>query len=477
MQSSIPRVPTTVLPEVVFEAASRQPLNAQLVQALKQAIASGRLRVGTKLPPSREAAVQLGVGRNTVVDAYSQLMAEGLIETQGRHGSMVAASPAKRVMHSASSHQVSPAFAIARLKPVAIRAGKVQANWRLGQACAQLLPLRVWRAASKEAGRHLPPSGYGDPRGEQQLRQAIADWLRKERGVHYEADQIIVTQGAGAAVDLLAQLLVQPGDMCVVESPGYPRAANTLRTVGAKLREVPVDSHGLNVQKAFMAKAPVLLHITPSHQYPLGGRLTGARRRELAHFVQQHNTLILENEYDHEFIYEGQNHAPLAASLPAHTVLVSTFAKAVSPALRLGFLAAPAEVAFALAEKIESERLHVSWPVQLAMAWLLRSGELQKHLRRVRRYYAELRAHLLRELALQCPQLHVSGQEGGLHLVLRCEKQAQTDRFINLLRESDVAFNTLVEFGGKENAVLLAYGQLDQKSIKKTILLIKTALK
>jgi GntR family transcriptional regulator / MocR family aminotransferase len=242
---------------------------------------------------------------------------------------------------------------------------------------------------------------------------------------------------------------------------------------------VAVDAQGMRISEAFAGKAPVMLHLTPSHQYPLGGRLSGARRRELAQLVMKHGSLLIENEYDHEFIHEGQNHAPLAASLPGHTVLVSTFAKAISPSLRLGFVAAPLAIAQALAQKIEQERLHVSWPVQCAVQWLLQSGQLQKHLRRVRRYYAQLRSELLLQIAQECPQLRVSGQEGGLHVVLHSNKPAhQTDtlQMMKNLSQQGVIFNNLRDFGGEQDALLLAYGQMTPATVKQTCRLLKMAL-
>jgi GntR family transcriptional regulator / MocR family aminotransferase len=444
-----------VLPEVLLDFDAGQALNEQLTQALRQAIAQGVLRAGIRLPPSREAAQQLGLGRNTVVDAYAQLFAEGLIETRGRHGSFVTASPSWLKSSPSVLKAQMPAAAIKRLHPTKANERTAITNWRLGQACVQLLPLRVWRAASKEAGRHLPPADYGDPRGLLALRTAIAYWLRKERGVHYEAQQIIVTQGAGTAIDLLMALLLRPGDVGAVECPGYLRAAAAVQSAGARLREVAVDAEGMLVHQAFEGKAPTLVHFTPSHQYPMGGRLSGARRRVIAQLALKHHSLLIENEYDHEFIHEGKNHTPVAASLPS---------------LRLGFVAAPQEVADALASKIERERLHVSWPVQCTVQWLLQSGEMQKHLRRVRRYYALLRADLLKQLAQKCPRLRISGHAGGLHLVIRCEKPTQTKLLMSRLQRQGVMFNRLKDFGGREDALLLAYGHMSESDIKHAVL-------
>jgi GntR family transcriptional regulator/MocR family aminotransferase len=471
------------LPPLAIDAKATQPLNAQLAASLRDAIRQGVLAPGRLLPPTREAALQLGLGRNTVVDAYSDLVAEGLLEARGRLGTFVATritrvstpeSPQPRAVRRLAPRAVVAAAAVSR--GAAGMAGSAAQDWRLGQSGSPLLPLPVWRAACREAGRHLPPPDYGDPKGLPALREAIAAWLRRHRGTDHAASQIIVTQGTGAALELLARVLVRPGDPCAVESPGYARAATAFKAAGGSVRPVPVDEHGMQVASAFADRAPTVLHLTPAHQYPLGVRLSGARRAELAQLATRHGSLVIENEYDHEFIYEGQNHAALAASLPAHCVLVSTFAKAISPALRMGFMAAPPALADTLALAIERERLHASWPVQVSLQWLLASAELQRHLRRVRRHHASQRDRLLLALRQACPDLHVSGQEGGLHIVLTTGHATLDKALAEQLGKLGVAHQTVREFGGRSNALLLGYGHMGAREIEQAAGLLAQAL-
>jgi GntR family transcriptional regulator / MocR family aminotransferase len=461
------------LPDLAFDAQSPLSQSRQLALALKRHVTSGLLQPGAKLPPTREAARQLNVSRGTVVHAYAELAANGLLHSQGRHGTSVAVHQrAKRALP-----QVQPEIVtrLAQPRPMAFSA----MDWCVGQACTPLLPLPIWRAAMKEAGRHLPPSGYGDARGIEGLRQAIADWLNQERGVQYAADQIVVTQGAGQALELLARAFVQAGDVCGVETPGYARAAKIFQSAGGRIVPIPVDRLGADVQSAFKHLRPALIHLTPAHQYPTGGRLSGERRRWLLEQIQQHKSLLIENEYDHEFIYEGQNFAPMAASLPDATVLVSTFAKAISPSLRLGFIAAPVAMANILAQTIEQDRMHVSWPIQRSMQWLLESCELHKHLRRVRRHYAALRQFFLDELAKTCPEFTVRGQEGGLHLLLQCRNDRATERVIAALRKKKIAVNTLADFqiGLPSNiGFLVGYGQMSKSEVAGCVEQLKLAL-
>ena len=422
------------------------------------------------MPPTREAALQLGIGRNTVVDAYSELVAEGLLEARGRLGTFVAPQVTRRATAEAPGPRAARRLARQRVEPQA-----PEHDWRLGQSGSQLLPLQVWRTACREAGRHLPPASYGDPRGLPSLREAIAAWLRRHRGTDHDAQQVVVTQGTGAALELLARVLVRPGDLCAVESPGYLRAAAAFAAVGGSVLHVPVDSQGMQVGHAFAGPAPTVLHLTAAHQYPSGVRLSGVRRAELAVLVRRHGSLLIENEYDHEFIHEGQNHAALAGTLPAHTVLVSTFAKAISPALRIGFIAAPHAVADTLAQVIEHDRLHASWPVQTSLQWLLASGELQRHLRRVRRHHAGQRDRLVQALKQHCPALRFRGEEGGLHIVLTMGEPAADKKLARQLRRLGVALQTIREFGGDSDELLLGYGQMSPREIERAAELIARA--
>jgi len=456
----MPNIAASVLPTLAVDDPS-QARNARLALALSQAIRDGSLPAGARLPPTRDAAQQLGVGRNTVVDAYAALTAEGLFETRGRLGTFVARR-AKAFLQPAAS----PPRVVRRLPSRPVVPAATSQDWRLGQSGTQLLPLGVWRAACREAGRHLPPSGYGDPQGLPALREALAAWLRRQRGTQHEAAQIVITQGAGTAVELLARTLLRPGDLCAVESPGYPRALSAFEAAGGAIVRVPVDEQGAVVKEAFAKADPSVLHLTPANQYPMGGRLSGARRAELAALVSKAGTLVIENEYDHEFIYEGQNHASLAAAMPEQAVHVGTFAKSISPALRIGFVAASHRVAHALTSTIAKEGMHASWPVQVSLQWMLTSGELQRHLRRVRLHHASQRDHLIGAIRQACADLEVRGTKGGLHLVLTLGRRELDRKLAKELRARGVVLQTVSDFGGDTDEVLIGYGHMDSSDAR-----------
>lgn len=452
-----------------------------LERYLRQVILSGQLATGAQLPTSRALAAELGMGRNAVVEAYASLTHEGLLIARGRSGTVVAsAAPASaRKAHA----DVLPRLR-QRLPGVQAVAAhcKPVLDWRLGQTQTDMLPVQVWRAACKEAGRHLPPLGYGDPQGDAQLRQALTVWLQFKRSLNVSKQQIVVTAGAGQAIDLLIRILVKPGDICAVEDPGYPRVVQALKQQSARVLNMDVDHEGACVQDLIQrSEFPSLIHLTAAHQYPMGGRLSAARRTVLLQAVRRNGSIIIENEYDHEFVHAGQHFAPLAATAPEHCIVVGTFARAISPALRLGFIAAPADIVQAVAQLIAQEQLQASWPVQMSAHWLLKTGELQRHLRRVGRRYANMRAQIKEQLQPLAPQLILRGDEGGLHVVLDC-RAMKVRAFAKLhqhLQVQGVVLEPMTRFTHHtrmQQIILMGYAHLSEDQLNQSIALIKRAM-
>jgi GntR family transcriptional regulator / MocR family aminotransferase len=457
-----------------------------LKRYLRQCIVGGQLTAGTRLPTSRALAEQLGTGRNGVVDAYASLTHEGLLLTSGRLGTVVAsgaAAPARKARADmqprlrqrlpAAQHVASPY--VPSLAP--------KLDWRLGQTNTDMFPVQVWRAACKEAGRHVPPLGYGDPQGDAQLRQSLSVWLQAKRSLAVATQQIVVTAGAGQAMDLLARVLVKPGDLCAVEDPGYPRIVQALGQQSARLLRIPVDADGARVNDLLEhSEFPSLIHLTAAHQYPMGGRLSAARRTTLLQAVRRHGSLVIENEYDHEFVHEGQRFAPLAASAPEHCIVVGTFARAISPALRLGFIAAPADIVQAVAQLIAQEQLQASWPVQMSANWLLKSGQLERHLRRVGKRYAAMRTQLKAQLKPLAPQIKLRGDEGGLHVALDCSALGATNysTLCRYLQQNGVISDSIERFSSSANLqqiILMGYAHWSSDELAQSIKLLSEAFK
>lgn len=459
-----------------------------LAWRLRQAVESGALPPGARLPPTRNLAAQLGVGRNTVVAAYAVLQSQGWIEGRGRQGSFVTAlaAPVRASARAASASDrastpspAGPTRIVRRLRTTSRNEVPPHLDWRLGQASTLSLPIATWRKACREVGRHLPPASDGDPRGEPFLRRAIAQWLLYRCGMQASADQIIVTQGASQAIAQLAELLLRPGDICAVESPGYVRAANIFVQQGAEVVPVPVDQEGMDIDRAFAGRAPALLHLTPAHHYPLGMRLSGPRRHRLLQLARRHGTLILENEYDHEFVREGPVYAPLMATAGQQTVLISTFAKALSPSLRLGFVLSSPDIADRLAQQIETQHQQVSWPAQVAVAWLLESGELERHLRRVRRRLEHLRSVLQQRLFKLDSGVRALSTQGGQHVLLSMQTPRASKALHVALIEAGVCAERVEQFALTStpiHGVFMSFGQMTSAQLGQAIDTLATAV-
>jgi GntR family transcriptional regulator/MocR family aminotransferase len=364
---------------------------SELFEQLREAIVSGRLAAGDRLPPTREVAGQLAVSRNTVTTVYGRLAAEGYIEGRAGAGSYV--SPG---LSSARRSLQQPAA----LEPV-VRATSSTVQWalggfdetpptfdlRTGRPDPSLFPLAEWRRCMTTA-MQTPPGGYVNPAGLPALRRALAQWVGRSRAVEATADQIIITSGAQQGIDLVTRLLVAPGQAVAVEDPGYPPVAALLAASGVEVLPVPVDSHGIVVDQ--IPTRARLVYTTPSHQAPMGVTMSMTRRRELLHFAEHHNVGIIEDDYDSEYRHADRPLEPLHR-LDRHgrVIYVGTFSKTLSPSLRLGFIVLPQS----LAAPATALRSLIDWqPPSTLQTTLLRfivDGHLDRYLRRTRKIYSE----------------------------------------------------------------------------------------
>ena len=350
-------------------------LSQQLYQALRARVLDGRLSSGTRLPATRDLAAMLALSRNSVVRAYDQLYAEGFIESRVGDGTYVSRLPKLSTQVStglslglstglstfrqentedlSSGRHISAP--LQRLKNNHLpppRSGLPRA-FRVGIPAFDLFPFDVW--AKLQAGFWRNPSpaqlGYGDPAGEPALRDLIAAYLRRSRGLSCTAEQIVITSGAQQAISLCAQLLLQPGDGVAVENPGYRAAAHAFTLAGGRVCGVPVDEDGLDCGRLEQLTDCRLTYVTPAHQYPTGVTMSLARRLALLAWAERSDGWIIEDDYDGEYRYSGAPLAPLAA-LDRHgrVLYVGTFGKIAFPALRLGYLVLPSKLVQAFSQ-------------------------------------------------------------------------------------------------------------------------------
>jgi len=391
------------------DLALRTPANQQelwrwLYTELRAAIVEGRLRPGARLPSSRGLARQYGLSRGTVTAAFEQLQAEGYTRTEVGSGTYVASGLPDRSMAvkaSGAAPSLPPSKATlskrAReaLKPIVVlpASRSVGKAFRSYEPAIDLFPAELWARVSARVLRRAPRSlyGQGTAAGYPPLRRAIAEYVGASRGVRCSTEQVIVTSGAQQALDLIARLLLDPGDRVWMEDPGYPGAWFTLRAAGARLVPAPVDDEGLCVARARkLAPRAKMAYVTPANQFPLSVTMSAERRMELLEWAAGAGAWIVEDEYDAEYRYYGRPVAALQSLDRSGSVIyVGTFTKMLFNALRLGFVVVPERVAGAFEAARSFVDRHPPTLDQAILAEFIAEGHFGHHVRRMRQTYAE----------------------------------------------------------------------------------------
>ena len=378
----------------------RGDLSARIYRQLLDAILDGRLRSGERLPPTRELARRLDVSRNTVAVAYERLAAEGVLSGRIGAGTYVSAEPVRSAdaRHAPAGTGVQPR-PVWKLLPAAAtptRPSTAAYDFRVGSPDARLFPFTTWRrliARELRPGR-LKWETYGDPGGHAGLRDAIARHVGVSRTVRADADDVIVTQGAQQAFDLIGRVLIGPGTCVAVEDPGYPPARQLFLSLGARVVSVPVDDEGLVVSA--IPRTAQLIYVTPSHQFPLGTPMSLQRRTALLEWAERRGAVVIEDDYDSEFRFEGRPLDPLQRlDRTGRVIYVGSFSKVMLPTLRVGFLIAPASLQPALRSAKRLSDWHGELPTQAALARFIDQGLLARHIRKVAREYATRHAQIV----------------------------------------------------------------------------------
>ena len=455
---------------LVPERGSRRT-RRELYEQLRSAIRSGRLAPGFRMPPSRRLAQHLGVSRNTIITVYDLLASEGCLSMRAGSGAYVA--------------QGSPPHA--RPSPAIDMSGRIRAIWRpgragppfalarrhfmMGQPDLSAFPWELWR---KIANRTL--RGFGrNPRpnlsaqGCASLRQAIASHLSFARGVACRPDDIVVTSGSQQAFDLLAKVLVhRPGVVLAVEDPGYRPAHTPFAVAGAAIAPVPVDDEGIVVEA--LPEDAEIIYVTPSHQFPLGAPMSPARRQALLAHARRTGAILIEDDYDGEFRFDGR---PLEAlqtlDVSQQVLYVGTFSKSLFPDLRLGFVVAPEWVRGPLMAAKTASDVRSPMVAQDTLAAFITEGHLARHVRRMRRIYAERRQVLLGAVAA-APEglLAPFPSAAGLHVALRLAEPVGSRDVVRAAAERGVGVYPISQFARSAacaNGLVLGYGALAQADV------------
>jgi len=410
-----------------LELAGAGGRRAALMRALRAAIRGGRLAPGTRLPPYRSLAADLGIARNTVADAYAELVAEGWLTARQGSGTRVAPRadppPARRTgAPAARTGGARPGGSRAEGERAPENAPRPVHNLLQGSPDAAAFPRTAWLASARRALTAAPSEAFGpgDPQGRPELRRALADYLARARGVRTDPDRIVICSGFAHALRLLGGTRALR-HKAAVEAYGLDFHRSLLAAAGIRTVPLPLDEDGarteeLATRRDLRGVTTVLL--TPAHQFPTGGPLHPERRATAVDWARARGGLIVEDDYDGEFRYDRRPVGAVQGLDPDRVLYVGSVSKSLSPALRLGWMVLPdALVDEALAAKGEREGW-VSALDQLTLADFLESGGYDRHVRRMRQRYRRRRDQLVAALAERAPHIRVSGIAAGLHAVL-----------------------------------------------------------
>ena len=452
---------------------------------LRAAILDGRLRPGARLPATRDLASAYHLSRATIVTAFDQLKSEGYVE--GRTGSGTYVSqvlpehlldvrrprPEKKLPH----RRIKVSSYARRLQPFQAAPARPIRAFRAHQPALDQFPTDLWAQVAARRLRRVSTGllAGGEALGYRPLRQAVAAYLNTSRGVKCTAEQVLILSGAQEALDRTARILLNPGEPVWMEEPGYPGAGVVFRAVGARIRRVPVDAEGLDLdsgQKKW--SAPRLVYVTPGHQFPLGVTMSLRRRLALLDWARRAGTLIFEDDYDSEYRYSGR---PIPAmqglDRSGMVIFAGSFSAVLFPALRLGYLVVPEEMVdlFAAAESVTTH--HPPLLEQAVLCDFITEGHFARHIRRMRELYAERLAVLL-ECAKEklTGSLEISSVEAGLQTVGRLKVAMRAERIAQLAEERSVEVVPLSKYvSGRSrlNGLILGFAAVDPRELRRGV--------
>jgi GntR family transcriptional regulator/MocR family aminotransferase len=516
------RGPASPVVHLALDPQADTPLYRQVYEGLRAAMLSGRLARGARLPSSRALAADLGVARNTVLQAFDQLRSEGYLT--GRRGGgtrarqvipdslltvpVVTRARARSVTRGPrpSAHAlVRSSAAHASMAPrlsdrgrtmvtngaTLVRAAGPHVPFELGVPAADAFPRRLWgQLAGRRWRRGDVDLGELDPAGESSLRTAIASYLAAARGVRCTADQVLVLNGAQQGLHLIAQLMLDPGDDVWIEEPGYVGARVAFQAAGAHLVPVPVNDDGLDVEMGMRsARGARLAYVTPSHQFPLGVVMSASRRLQLLAWARAAGAWIVEDDYDSEFRYSGR---PLPSmqgleseqsdGSAARVLYLGTFSKTLVSGLRLGYMVVPDTLVDAFRAARSLVDRHTPTAYQHVLADFIGEGHYSRHIRYVRNLCAERQATLVDAATSRLAGLvTIAPDPAGLHLVARLAPGIDDVAAAEAAMRRGVRSWALSRFflGAPvgDGALVLGYGGFDQETIRTGVEELAVALR
>jgi GntR family transcriptional regulator / MocR family aminotransferase len=446
-----------------------EPLHTQLEGGLRDAIRSGRLQPGERLPSSRELARQLGVSRGLVQDCFSQLYAEGYLSA--RVGSATRVAPVHRQVNWAPTR--APAAA-----------PRLAIDFRAGVPDLASFPRTDWLWAQRENCRSAPTAAldYGDPRGSRLLREVLAGYLRRVRAAVADSEHIVICAGFAQGLPLALHALAGSGARRVAfEDPGYGDGETLAAAARAGWETVPVPvNHGGIDVDALAATGVRVVVVTPAHQWPTGVVMAPERRHALITWADRHHATIIEDDYDAEFRYDREPVGVVQGLAPGRVMVVGTVSKSLAPAVRLGWILCPPSLMETVTEEKRLSDRGSPLLDQLTLAVLIESGRFDRHLRRMRTMYAQRRETLVGALARYAPSVQLTGLAAGFHAVAHLPDTLDEQTIVAAARNRSVGVYGMsgnrADHAATPPQLVLGFGNLTERAIQTGIATIADLL-
>lgn len=465
----------------------------QIAQQIIDEIQRGRLAPSAAMPGTRELAEQLQVNRKTIVMAYEELIAQGWLTTESRRGTFVSAklphfSPRSQPNIDFKQRVNESAEPLLAKYAATIEAEDIDhlIDFNDGIPDTRLIPFETISKAFRHALIEPIRSnklGYGDPKGMLGLRHSLVEMLNMERGLNVDIDNICIARGSQMAIFLAARVLSKPNQYVVVENLSYPPAREAFRSCGAKILTVGLDQNGINVEEleALCQKYPIsAIYVTPHHQFPTTVMMTAERRLKLLMLAEQYDFMIIEDDYDHEFHFHHHPVFPLASTNHAGRVIyVGSLSKVLAPGLRVGYLVASKEIINQCASEVMLIDRQGNSVTELAVAALLESGDIKRHIRRTLKVYNERRNVLIDLLRNELGEfVNFDSPNGGLAIWLRLNEGIEINRLVqNALQEKIkiLPASLFSESDLNNNGIRLGFGSLNPNELAAGVCRLKRA--
>lgn len=451
---------------IPIDRSSAIPLNRQVYQQIREKILSGELQAGVRLASTRKLSTELNVSRNVILEAYDQLLAEGFLVAQRGSGTFVA--------EGASLTRTDPSHEIQKVDHKYVENGII--NFRSGIPALDLFPRKTWAKLSHQLWNESESTnlGYDLPEGRLELRQTLAYYLKRTRGVHCHPEQIIITSGATQAMTLVSRLLLSPNDIAIMEDPITNDIQTIFTSSGATIYPIPVDEDGMKTALLPENIVPKFIFLTPSHQFPLGGTLPIQRRIQLVQYARNQHCYLIEDDYDSEFRYEGLPISSLQGLDPEHVLYIGSFSKILSPALRIGYIVLPTH----LIEKCRQLKwftdLHTPSLEQLILARFINEGYLERHIGKMKKFYKRQRDFLIQCLHKAFSiNIKILGYSTGMHLVAEFKDIHFSQEILLKIEQFGVKVYPVEDHtiakGNYHNQIIIGYGHLKQEDIEEGV--------